>query len=169
MIASVKNEQCDVGFAFGTAVGPNIRTVAKFELPIGAIVGPEHPLAQKGSVSVEECFDYPVVIPDAKLSFRQRLDKVTGLFSAHSGSGIEASSSRLMVGIARTNRYVAFQTKLGIPGDLERRSLVFLPLTNAALKPDQCTIITSPRTEGRFAAQRFCEFAIDAMERLMVG
>lgn len=167
VIASVENEQSDVGFAFGTPSGRNIRTVAKFALPIGAIVGPEHPLARKGSVSVEECFDYPVVIPDAKLSFRQRLDKVTDLFSAHAGRGIEASSARLMVGIARTNRYVAFQTKLGIPSDLARGALVFLPLTNAALKPDQCTIITSTRTEGRFAAQRFCEFAIDAMEKLM--
>lgn len=167
VITAVENEHSDVGFAFGTPGGQNIRTVARFDLPIGAIVGPKHPLARKGSVSVEECFDYPVVIPDAKLSFRQRLDKVTGLFSAHAGGGIEASSARLMVGMARTNHYVAFQTKLGIASDLARRSLAFLPLTDPALKPDRCAIITSSRTKGRFAAQRFCEFAVDAMEKLM--
>jgi DNA-binding transcriptional LysR family regulator len=167
VIASVENEQSDVGFAFGALGSRNIRTVAEFALPIGAIVGPEHPLARRNSVSIEECFAYPVVIPDTKLSFRRQLDKVTGLFAAHAGGGVEASSARLMIGIARSSRYVVFQTKLGIPTDLARGSLVFLPLTDTALKPDQCTVITSSRSEGRFAAERFCEVAIETMEKLM--
>lgn len=157
-------DECDVGFAFGTNIGQS-RLVASFELPIGAIVGPEHPLAGRERISIRECFDYPVVIPDEKLSFRHRLDDATDLFRLGERRGIEASSPRMMLGIARMNHHVAFQTKLGLTNDLQNGSLHFIRLTDRKLKPDRFAIFASPRSEGRFAALEFASFAASALSK----
>jgi DNA-binding transcriptional LysR family regulator len=167
VIASIESGDNEVGFAFGTLVHKRVSILSTIDLPIGAIVGPKHPLAGKKSVTVEECFSYPIVLPDHKLSFRKRLDEVTDLFATAKPAGVEASSPRLMIGIARLNRHIAFQTRLGIHGDLIRKSLVFLPLTDKRLKPDNCMIIASHTAKERFAANAFCDFATSTLKAML--
>jgi DNA-binding transcriptional LysR family regulator len=167
VIEAIEKDECDVGFAFGRITSKAIRTVTTVNLPIGAVVGPRHPFARKRGVTIAECFNHPIVLPDAKLSFRQRLDEVTDLFSTAAAAGVEASSPRLMVGIARLDRHVAFQTRIGITGDLAGQSLVFLPLTDKKLKPDSCAILASSRNKERFAAKTFCEFSTGALEKIL--
>jgi DNA-binding transcriptional LysR family regulator len=167
VIELIEKDECDVGFAFGRITSKAIRTITTVSLPIGAVVGPGHPFARKQGVRIAECFKYPIVLPDTKLSFRQRLDEVTDMFSTAGAAGVEASSPRLMVGIARLDRHVAFQTKIGIMGDLAGKSLVFLPLTDKRLKPDSCTILASSRNKERFAAKTFGEFSKGALAKIL--
>jgi DNA-binding transcriptional LysR family regulator len=163
VLAAVAQDECDVGFAFGVR-GGDAREVASFELPVGAIVGPKHPLAARKAVSLRECSAYPLVIPDQKLSFRRCLDEVSDTFRDGRKGGIEASSPRLMLGIARMNHHVAFQTKVGLARDLRNGTICFLRLTDRGLKSDRVVIVASPKSEGRFAAQEFSAFAAHALK-----
>jgi DNA-binding transcriptional LysR family regulator len=169
VIASVANDDSDVGFAFGTGDLKGVRLVAEHELEIGAVVGPNHPLAGRRTISLAECSHYPLVIPDPRLSFRRRIDEVSDLFAAREAAGVAASSPRLMIGIARMNRHVAFQTRIGLSGDLAAGTFVFLPLSDKHLKRDRCMIVASSRSEGRFAAERFCDYATTALKRKLAA
>jgi len=163
-IASVEKGESEVGFAFGKLASKKIRVVSTMNLPIGAVVGPKHALARRKGVTISECFEYPIVLPDEKLSFRTRLDEVTDMFLTASPAGVAASSPRFMIGLARLNRHVAFQTRIGITGDLLQKLLVFVPLTDKRLKPDSCAIIASGDAKERFAANKFCDFAGSMLE-----
>jgi DNA-binding transcriptional LysR family regulator len=163
--ASVAADEADVGFAFGDTDPGGVRLVAAFDLEIGAVVGPKHPLAGRKDIRLEECSGFPLVVPDSRLSFRRRIDAVSDLFTSQRAAGVEASSPRLMIGIAGMNRHIAFQTRIGLSGDIDRGRYVFLPLTDRRLKPDRCMIIASARSEGRFAAERFCAHATAALRR----
>jgi DNA-binding transcriptional LysR family regulator len=165
VVASVASDESDVGFAFGNTAPPGVRIVSAVDLPIGAVVGAKHPLARRKKVSLRDCLKYPLLIPDSRLSFRRRIDEISDIFSSRQTPGIEATSPRLMIGIARMNRHVTFQTYIGITDDLARGTFVFLPLTDKKLKPDHCMIIASARSRGRFAAERFCSFASEALSR----
>lgn len=155
----VDADEVDVGFAFGKGALRHGTVSARFELPIGAIVGRNHPLATRRSVTIADCFEHQVVFPDANLSYRRRLDEVTDRFSASDKMGIEASSPRLMVGIARLNRHVAFMTPFGIEREIRRGDLVFLPIEEMRGAPDQCVLLAAFVSGERFAARRFLDVA----------
>ncbi len=169
VISSIADDMCDVGFAFGKVNIANLRAVSCHDLPIGAVVGPDHPLASHDSVTLAECRDYPIVTPDENLSFGRRLNELSNLESRHKIAGIVGSSPRLMAGIARLNKHIAFQTRIGITDEIDRGALVFVPISDASLKPDTCMILASRRSEGRFASERFCDFSRDAISALLDG
>lgn len=159
IIDLIDRDELDIGFAFG---GDELRQgtiAARFALPIGAVVGGKHPLAKRKSVSIADCARHQMIFPTGELSFRRRLDEVSDLFSANRAAGIEASSPRMMIGIARLNHHVTFMTPLGLKADLDRRDLVFIPLEDDALEPDRCVLLTSFDAAERFAATRFAELA----------
>jgi DNA-binding transcriptional LysR family regulator len=162
----IEKDVCDVGFAFGQINSSKLRIVSKADLEIGAIVGAGHPLFRRKTISVRECLSHPIVIPKTGLSFRDRLEKVTRHFSDAEQGGVVASSPRLMMAIARMGKHVAFQTRIGIADDVARGVLAFIPLNDKGLKPDRCAIVASKLAVGRFAAERFCEFAKVAMAGL---
>lgn len=155
----VEADDFDVGFAFGMDELRHATVAAAVDLPIGAVVGKYHPLAGRPTVTIAECFEHQVVIPEPNLSFRRKLDEVTDLFATRRKSGIETGSPRLMIGIARLNRHVAFLTPLGIGRDLAQGDLVFIPIEEEQLMPDRCVLLTSFSSAERFAARRFLELA----------
>lgn len=159
----------DVGFAFGAEETRHATVVASFDLPIGAVVGRLHPLAERRSVRIAECFEHPVVFPAANLSVRKKLDEASDLLVKKTVAGIEASSPRLMVGIARLQRHVAFLTPLGMDGDLSQGDLVFIPLEDPDLMPDRCVLLTSIGAAERFAARRFLEWAAVELRRVLAS
>ncbi len=159
IIKMIEADELDVGFAFGAETPRRFNIAASIDLPIGAVVGMLHPLADRLSISIAECFNYQLVFPAANLSFRRQLDAVSDLFSAKTTAAIEASSPRLMVGMARLHHHIAFLTPLGMKNDLSHGDLVFIPLEDSGLKPDRCSLLTSFSSAERFAANRFVELA----------
>lgn len=163
VIEMVEADEADIGFAFGVEELRHGAVAAAFDLPIGAIVSPRHPLAGRPRLTIAECFEHQVIFPDANISFRRKLDQVSELFVAKHMAGVEAGSPRLMVGIARLGGHVAFLTPLGIERDLARGELQFLPLEDEGLLPDRCVLLASFGSAERFAAQRLLEFAEDRL------
>ena len=164
IVRAIENDEIDVGFTFGQLNLSKLRVIARMELPIGAVVGPKHPLAKRRSVSLRDCFQYPLIVPQSGLSFRKRLDRATGRFLEQNESVIIASSPRFMVGAARRNTHIIFQTSIGLSDDLKRGHLVFVSINDKSLSNDTCAIIASQRSRGRFAVEQFCEVARDALK-----
>lgn len=165
VFAMVEADEFDVGLAFGEEEMHHGSVVAGFDLPIGVIVGRRHPLATRPTARVADCFEHQVVIPAENLSFRRKLDKVSDLFFSGTAGGIEATSPRLMIGIARLHQHVAFMTRLGMESDLSRGDLVFIPLEDEALMPDRCVLLSSSDSTERFAAKRFLDLATNELRK----
>lgn len=159
VFALTERDEVDVGLAFGAPEARRCEVVASFDLPLGALVGREHPLADRQEVTLAECLGHPLVYPGANLSVREKLDEITGYFDAGHEGGIESTSPRLMIGVARLNRHVTFLTPFGIARDLARGELVFVPVRDLAGRPDKCVLVSSFGEGERHAARRFLDFA----------
>ncbi len=65
----------DVGLTFDPPESHALRVERAVVYQLGAVVLPDHPLAGREQISLAECADYPLIIPDESISLRQVLNK----------------------------------------------------------------------------------------------
>src|SRR5262245_54459024 len=69
-IAAVTSGEADFALAYNLPNNPRLSTFLRFEYRLGAAMAPSHPLAQRLSLRLTDCFEYPLVISDATMSIR---------------------------------------------------------------------------------------------------
>lgn len=122
------NGEIDLALTFDPQPHSSIRVLEQRQLPVGAIMTLDHPLAARTEVTLSDCAGYPLVLPDPTWPLRSRLDELiteAGLESAVITSSNSVELLRLMIG----NRLgIGFQTVVGIEQQIERKELVLVPI-----------------------------------------
>jgi DNA-binding transcriptional LysR family regulator len=156
----VRNHDADLGFTFNPATldGLDVRLVR--EMPLGAIMRRDHPLARERKLLFAHCLAYPVAWPARGLSLRAILDKLQQAAKIEPPHAFECNSLRLMASLARRGRCIAFQTRIGIEQELADGSLVFVPLANRRIPPDRLTIVHRLGSAAGLAAGAFLDLAV---------
>jgi DNA-binding transcriptional LysR family regulator len=156
----VRSHDADLGFTFNpaTLAGLDVRLVK--EMPLGAIMRRDHPLAREKKLLFAHCLAYPVAWPARGLSLRAILDKLQAAAKTEPPHAFECNSLRLMAALARRGRCIAFQTRIGIEHELAEGSLVFVPLANRRIPPDKLTIVHRPGSAAGLAAGVFLDLAV---------
>lgn len=163
----VEAAEADVGFTFDPPDMSTLTLAFQHDLVIGAVMAPDHPLAQASDLSLADCLRYPVALPAEGLSIRSRIDIVRNRIPGASKTYVEANSLRLMRALARDENVIGFQTQIGCEDDLERGLLVFRPLSDAPLQADRLCVVTSSLRALALAPGMFFDHAVLALkERL---
>ena len=144
--ARVLTHRADIGFTFNPASLDGLEVAYEHAMQIGAIIAPDHALAGRGPVTLQECLAHAFAWPARGLSLRTALD--AGLEKQHSRHKpvLESNSLRVMSALARQGRCVAFQTVIGIEQHLKSGALVFVPLSDTGIPADRFMIV---RQAGR--------------------
>ncbi len=158
--ARVLAREADIGFTFNPTSLDGLEVAYQKDMQIGAVVSPDHPLAGRKKVRLDDCLGYPHAWPARGLSLRAALDAGLGNSQAHLAPVLECNSLRVMSALARQGRCVAFQTPVGIEQHLATGALKFLPLKDKAV-PVDCYMIV--RQAGRAlgpAAEAFFAYVL---------
>lgn len=155
----VRGHDADIGFTFNPATLEGLDVRLMRDLPLGAVMRRDHPLAGERKLLFAHCLDYPVAWPAKGLSLRAILDKMLGAAKKPPSHAVECNSLRLMAALARRGRCIAFQTPIGIEQEIADGSLVFVPLANRRIPPDRLTIVRRPGSGGGLAAGAFLDLA----------
>lgn len=139
----VEAGEADVGFTFDPPAMSALTVAYAHDLPIGALMAPDHPLAGKSGLTLAECLKFPVALPAEGLSLRSRIDAVRSQIPGATRTYVEANSLRLMRALARENQVIGFQTMVGCEDDLKLGRLVFKSLKDKPLQGDRLCIVTS--------------------------
>jgi DNA-binding transcriptional LysR family regulator len=115
----------DLGVAFSLDKSAELTQLSNTSFKLGAVMKPDHPLAQRETLTVSTCMAHPLIIPKADLSIRQTLLRSCTTFPYHS---IEASSVDLMKHLTLKGLGISFQTRIGIERELEQGELIHIPL-----------------------------------------
>lgn len=128
MAAAVAQGEADaaIGFSLPRRAELTQRAVGRFA--IGAVVTPDHPLASRRTVSLNDCARHPMLLPSAELSVRWLLDPWLERQTRAMQIPLESGSIELMRNLARGGVGIAFQTRLGLEAELAAGTLVFVPL-----------------------------------------
>jgi len=122
----------DIALAFDPRPQANVEVVDSCELPVGAIMGPGHPLENRGRVSLAECAPYPLILPDESWPLRRLLDKEIARLDAPLNILTSSNSEEFLRTMFDHHLGIGFQTVMGIETMLEKGELVFVPLDGDA-------------------------------------
>jgi DNA-binding transcriptional LysR family regulator len=113
----------------------------RFRTAIGAVMRPDHPLAQRRSVTLTDCAAYPV----ATLHDRWLLDAIMATEFARSGARLEprivSNSIDFMRVVIEEGLGIGFFTPVGFKDEIERGRLVHVPLAEAGLRDSEVGIL----------------------------
>ncbi|MFZ5678021.1 MAG: LysR family transcriptional regulator [Pseudomonadota bacterium] len=156
----VRGHDADIGFTFNPATLEGLEVRLTRDMPLGAVMRRDHPLARERKLLFAQCLDYPVAWPAKGLSLRAILDKLLGAAKKPPPNAIECNSLRLMAELARRGRCIAFQTPIGIEPEIADGTLIFVPLANRRIPPDRLTIVHRPGSAAGLAAGAFLDIAV---------
>ena len=136
---SVAQGHADLGLTFSPTRRRGITVLEDMPCPMCAIMSPDHALAARASVTLDECSAYPLMYQDHSASMQPFFGEEMDAFKrAHKPVAISNTLAVLKRLLLR-GLGIAFYTRLGFAEELRNGSLVAVPLE-----------------EGRLSALRLC-------------
>ncbi|WP_025128788.1 LysR family transcriptional regulator [Pseudomonas sp. PH1b] len=124
------NSRADLGLAFALPRAPEIRPLSVGHFRLGALVSPDHPLAERGSVNFATCAEHGLILAKSELSIHHLLAPLHKRLGGPDKPALQSNSLELARQMARHNMGVAFQTRVGVEADLDKGELVHIPLSD---------------------------------------
>ncbi len=147
--------------------------ICSFDLPVGAVVRSDHPLARKKSCTIQDCLAYPLSLPRRTLSIGKIINQL--LDSAARGGRhpekavVQSNSLRFVRSFLEDTDYVAFQTHLGMMNEQLIGKLAFVPLSDVGADADRLVLMRSASQELSLAPLEFARYAEDFMLEQIKG
>lgn len=160
-IEAVAKGLVHVGLSFTRDLHPDVRVVAEKPSPFGVIMRPDHPLADRHYVTVEDCVGFPLVrTMDARGKtsiIDQEIDTAVLPLST-----IFYTNAHIMAKHAiKAARGIGIYTKIGFLSDIKSGELRFVPLAERILSEYKIGAIVSAHKNIETSAHLF----VNAIER----
>ncbi|MEH6633365.1 MAG: LysR family transcriptional regulator [Halopseudomonas aestusnigri] len=160
----ISSAEAHIGFTFNPPDHETLREIVKWELKVGAVVAPHHPLAGRESCSFSDCLEYPLVLPAGNLSLAKIIEVPLARLKSKPKSFIKANSLRFMRNIVRNGEHVTFQTILGIEAERKAGLLAHIELTDTDIPRDRLVVLTNATRQLSLAPSIFAEHAETALK-----
>lgn len=122
--------KADIALSFDPRPHPEIELYEARELPVGAVMGPGHPLEKRTRLELAECAPYPLILPDESWPLRRLLDREIERLGKPLNIVTSSNSEEFLRTMFDHHLGIGFQTVMGIETQLDKRELVFVPFGN---------------------------------------
>ncbi|MEP3277696.1 MAG: LysR family transcriptional regulator [Stappiaceae bacterium] len=145
VVTGIRNEEADIGLSFCNDIQPDVRTLAEKSTPLGAVMLPNHPLAERSKLSVTDIASYAKV---RSIDARGRNSIINHISSDEVdplSAKIFTNSLPLAKQMILQGRGIGLYTKIGFLNEIEAGNLRFVPLDIEALSRLRIGVIVSSR------------------------
>ncbi|ANN68509.1 LysR family transcriptional regulator [Bordetella bronchialis] len=129
----VREGKDDIGVSYSLSAPEGVQIQHVGILPVCAVMAPDHPLARRGTVSMQEVADYPVALMGHGSTIRFIVD----LCCMHEGIDLNVVMTSNNMGalqnLSRNYGAIIFGSRLTVLAGIQRKELVAVPLTNTDL------------------------------------
>lgn len=140
----VLSGECEVGLTFNPPQIHSLRIEETVIFQIGVVVPRGHALAQRADVAFAELADYPLIMPDKKLSLRAIIEVLwTKTFGQDGQHAFEANSIAVMKALVLRGQGVGLLTRLDVLAEVKIGTLVFIPLRDEAVPLSTLSLISA--------------------------
>ena len=139
-VAALVAGRVDVVAAFNIPPRRELLTLWKSELPLGCVVAPGHPLADKASVSLQEAAAHPIALQSRALAIRRYLEAQYAWLFSEPRNRVETNSLQLVKQLAKGGRYLAFTSELDVAPELVAGTLRFIPIRDKGAEPQTIAV-----------------------------
>ena len=155
--------EVDIGIGFNIPATPGVRTLAAFEIPIGAVLPPQHPLTRKKSVSLAEVLQERLILIMPGTSLRDVIDFAFAPLSAPIEPVIETNSTETVKQFVAAGTGVTLMNPLDVINECGRGELVYRPLSDGHVRPQQLKVFARARAPLDSAGSLFVEFLLSEL------
>ena len=128
LIDRLNEGQADIAVAFDPPTSPDIKVISAHDFSVGAVVANGHELADKKTVTLKDCFQYPLILPDTSWPLRDIIDALTLKSDGDPHILYSSNSIEFLRQMLLNRGNVGFQTVVGIEAAIERGKMVHIPL-----------------------------------------
>lgn len=157
----------DLGLGFNLPATPGIRSLANFEIPLGAVVSPEHPLANERTVHLADIIQSPLVLAYPDSSLREVINLALSPLSTPTEPILESNSMEMLKQMVKANAGVTFMNPLDVSMECRRGELRFLNLADQHVRNQPLRLITRARAPLDATASLFVEYLIETLNTLI--
>ncbi len=145
IMSAVESGEADLGLGFDFVLPPTLRLLSSAVGRLGAVVAPGHPLADKTSLRISDCINYPIVIADKTTVIRPYLNDVfaKNLVTVH--PAVETNSIEVMRHTAMIDQMLTFLTPFDIEFDQRAGRLIYIPVRELGQQTQKLMLIGHDR------------------------
>ena len=129
----VESDQVDLGLVSYPRSTRSIKATAWREEPMVVVCAPEHPLAKKSQVRLEDLHGLDLVAFDPDLEIRDEIDRALAGRGVETRVAMEFDNTETIKRAVEINAGVALLPRPTVEREVQSRALVALPLTGMAL------------------------------------
>ena len=156
----LKSNQADLAIVFEPEPMEELKLLFEVVVPLEVIVRIDHVLASFSSVSIGDCANYSLVLPDSTR------DRITQLFNKLGYSPLISSTSNsadLIISLVKKQNILGILSRVGQEEELESNELVSLPFT-IDQQEEVCVRLTILTRQNQQMNDNIC-YVIDSLER----
>lgn len=161
VVHAVTAGEADIGitftFTFTFTPHPDVRVLSEQSAPFGIILPPDHPLANRASVTVEDIASYRLVRTIDARGRNSIIDQAINSLASPLSTHIFTNTLFLAKEMILANRGLGLYTKIGFYEDVERGDLRFVPLIQETLNNVRIGVMVSTSAAVDPAKKLMCE------------
>lgn len=143
---AVADGQTDIGITFTNDSPKEVRVFAEKAAPFGLIMRPDHPLAERMNVTIEDVAGYPLVRTIDARAGTSLLDQEMAAFALPMSTHIYTNALIIAKQAILNNQVIGIYTKIGFMREIEKGELKFVKLTNQGLGKYKVGLLASATT-----------------------
>ena len=128
LIKLLTRREVDIAIVFDPEDNPLIEQLITQKLRVRAVVNASHPLSARQSVSLHQCREYPLILPDHSWPLRDQLDNLLAQAAFTPNIVTSSNSVAFIRRMLASELCVGFQTIVGIERQVNEGTFVTIPL-----------------------------------------
>ena len=162
----VANGDVNIGISFCNDLLPGVRIHSEKATPIGAILRPDHPLAERDALEVEDLAPFQVVRSFDGRARQSLLQNATTQAHAELSSELITNSLPLARSLVLKNHGIGIYSKVGFLDEIGQGQLRYITILSPVLKDLKIGILTSSRNHPTPATHLMCRALSKALKAL---
>ena len=163
--AAIIDGAVHMGVAFEVPHRAELRQLARGKFTVGAIMRPNHPLANRRRLDLRICADYPLIVAKGNLAMRAQLEPMLTALRANDCVAVEAGSLEIMKQLVMRDQGIAFQTRVGLEKELLKGELVHVPLDDKTIVSQDLGIYVGANNPLPIAVAVFAQLVAEEISR----
>ena len=166
VMMGVANGDVNIGISFCNDLLPGVRIHSEKATPIGAILRPDHPLAERDALEVEDLAPFQVVRSFDGRARQSLLQNATTQAHAELSSELITNSLPLARSLVLKNHGIGIYSKVGFLDEIGQGQLRYITILSPVLKDLKIGILTSSRNHPTPATHLMCRALSKALKAL---
>jgi DNA-binding transcriptional LysR family regulator len=166
-MAPVLSGEVDIGLGFNIPATPGIRSLGNFDIPIGVVLPPGHPLIGPGPINLADVVEERLLLAQPGTSLREIINLTLARLSVQVEPVLETNASEMLKQLVKCGAGLTLLNPLDVIAECRRGELVFRPIAEPHSRHQPMKLFARTRAPLDAATSLFVEYLLAELAGLV--